>query len=118
MRSCFFIGCSSETHAVEHHVLGLMGFIASCELECSSVAPVSHLKALRASKSFEKLATLSGRHGEPGKTFSACVRACTNFCKLLACCSQNLSKRRGGLGLAWYVDGVDGDTTPARPNKA
>ena len=95
MHPCFFIGCSSRPMRSSIMCSTSWASMRPVSLERSFVAPVSHLKALRASKSFGKLATLSGRHGDPGETFSECVRACTNFCKLLACCSQNLSKPRG-----------------------
>ena len=95
MHPCFSIGCSSRPMRSSIMCSTSWASMRPVSLERSFVAPVSHLKALRASKSFGKLATLSGRHGDPGETFSECVRACTNFCKLLASCSQNLSELRG-----------------------
>ena len=84
MHPCFSIGCSSKP--MRSSIMCSTSWASLCpvSLERSFVAHVSHLKALRASKSFRKLHTLSGRHDDPGETFSECVRACTNFCKLLA----------------------------------
>ena len=46
----------------------------------------------------------SGPHSDPGETFLTYEHARTNFCKLLACHRQSVSKLSGGLGLAcWGV---------------
>ena len=81
--------------AGEQRVLGLGDFSGSVPMHGAPCSTVCQQRVSDAYESCEKLAAWSRPHSDPGETFLTYEYARTNFCKLLASCSQNLSKRRG-----------------------
>ena len=86
--------------AGEQHMLGLGDFSGSVPTHGAPCSTVCEQRVSDTQESCGKLAVWSGPHSDPGETFLTYEHARTNFCKLLACHRQSVSKLSGGLGLA------------------